>query len=139
MADLQAVLRGGQAHLDGKRRGGIACVATRASFSDDDLARVIDLASQGGASPCQLTYLDLAGTSVTSAGVRRLAKCQRLAQLSLPPLQLSQDAIDALANCGALEFLTIGEQNLTREEIIRMLAAMPNVQINGRTRKHPGL
>lgn len=139
VADLQAVLQGGQASIDGKRRGGIVCTATRASFSDDDLARAIDLASQGGARQCPLTYLDLAGTSVTNAGVRRLAECQRLAQLCLPPLDLNQEAIEALANCGGLEFLTMGEQNLTREKIIRMLEAMPSVQINGRTRKHPGL
>lgn len=140
VADLEAVLQGGQAFIYYRRwRDGVGCIVAHASFSDDDLARVIDLSSQGGARPCRLTYLDLAGTSVTSAGVRRLAECQRLAQLSLPPLDLSQDAIDALANCGGLEFLTMGEQNLTREKIIRMLEAMPNVQINGRTRKHPGL
>lgn len=130
---LEAVLQGGTVAIGMPGGARITCQATRASFSDDDLAKVIALASEGGTRPCELSMLFLSGTSVTNAGVRQLAACDKLVLIDLPPLNLDTAALDALVKCRRLEFIIIDERRLTREQGSRLREALPKVRLNGRT------
>jgi hypothetical protein len=85
---LESLMQGGTAWIGTAGGGQITCQVTRPSFSDDDLASLIDLASHGGESPCELSTLFLGGTSVTNSGVCRLGTCEKLVSLELPPLDL---------------------------------------------------
>jgi hypothetical protein len=131
-SELEAVLRGGTVSISMPGRG-ITCQVTRPTFSDDDLARVIDLASAGGTRTCELTMLFLAGTGVTNAGLCRLAACEKLTLVEPPPLNLSDEAVDALSKCGRLEFLPIDESRLSAAQIARLRESLPRLRLNGRT------
>ena len=113
--DLEAVIQGGTVSISNPGGRGILCQITRPSFSDDDLARVIDLASRGSMQTCELGHLFLGVTSVTNAGICQLAGCQKLIFIELPPIDLSDEAIKALAKCRRLESLVIDERGLRRE------------------------
>jgi hypothetical protein len=129
---LEAVIQGGKVSISNPGGRGIACQVTRASFSDDDLARVIDLASQGSTRTCELQMLFLGGTSVTNAGVCQLAARKKLIVVELPPIDLSPAAIDALAKC-RLETLIIDERQLSAAQLHRLRKNLPDIRLNGRT------
>ena len=129
---LESLMQGGTAWIGTPGGSGITCQMTRPSFSDDDLASLIGLASRGGERPCELSTLFLGSTSVTSSGVCRLGTCEKLVFLELPPMDLSEAAIDALAKCRRLEFLVIDERRLSAKQLNRLRTALPEVRINGR-------
>ncbi len=129
--ELDAVVNGGNVSMDMPWGGNIVCRVTRSAFSDDDLARIIDLASQGGTRTCELSSLRLAGTNITNAGVCRLSACEQLRFLDLPPIDLSDEAINSLAKCRRLEILMIDERKLTAKHIDRLRTALPDVRLNG--------
>jgi len=131
--ELETVLRGGTVTISMPGGRGITCQVTRPTFSDEDLARIIDLASYGGTRACELTTLFLAGTGVTDAGVRRLAACEKLVFVDLPPLKLSDEAVDALSKCRRLEFLLIDERGLSAGQVARLRESLPRLRLNGRT------
>ncbi|HEV3339821.1 MAG TPA: hypothetical protein VG125_05675, partial [Pirellulales bacterium] len=131
--ELEAVLRTGTVSISMPGGRGITCQVTRPTFSDDDLGRIIRLASSGGTRTCELTTLFLAGTGVTNAGVCRLAACEKLVFVELPPLNLSDEAVDALAKCRRLEFLLIDERRLSAAQIARLRQLVPRLRLNGRT------
>jgi hypothetical protein len=131
--ELEAVVNGGSVAIGGVWGRNIFCHVTRPTFSDDDLARIIELASHGGTRPCELSNLTLAGTSITSVGVCKLAACEKLLFLELGPIVLSDDAIDSIAKCRRLETLWIDERRLlTAEQMDRLRNALPDVTLNGR-------
>ncbi|HWB14283.1 MAG TPA: hypothetical protein VG826_33960 [Pirellulales bacterium] len=132
-SDIEAVMQGGVAWIGMPGGRGITCQVTRPGFSDADLARIIDLASRGGARSCELTTLFLGRTAVTNAGVRQLAACDKLIFVDLPPVSLSDDTIEALSKCRRLEFLLIDERGLTAAQIDRLRESSPRLRLNGRT------
>ena len=131
--DLEAVIQDGTVSISNPGGRGILCQVTRSSFSDDDLAKVIDLASQGSTHTCELGHLFLGGTSVTNAGICQLAECQKLVFVELPPIDLSAAALESLAKCRRLESLLIDERRLRREQLDDLRAALPRIMLNGRT------
>jgi hypothetical protein len=133
--ELEAVMEGGTASISMPGGRGITCQVTRPGFSDADLARIIDLASRGGTRPCELSTLFLGKTSITDAGVCQLAVCEKLVLVELPPLNLSDEAIDVLSQCRRLEFLLIDERRLRAAQIDRLRGFLPRLRLNGRTWK----
>lgn len=133
-ADLEAVMRGGRANVGGLDGSYITCQATRPDFDDDDLARLIELASHGESGKCELAYLFLGGTKISPAGVRRLAGCKKLELLDIPSMPLDDAAIDAIAGCKALQFLLLDEGQLTEPQLARLKQALPKVRLNGTKR-----
>ncbi|HQU41681.1 MAG TPA: hypothetical protein PK867_02670 [Pirellulales bacterium] len=131
--ELEAVVNGGTITISMPWGRNITCEVTRASFSDDDLARIVELASQGGTRPCELSFLFLARTSITDAGVRRLAACEKLVFVELPSMKLSDEAIGSQAKCRRLEFLFLDERRLSAEQFNRLRTALPDVRLNGKT------
>lgn len=131
--ELEAVVQGGRISISmpGGRR--IACQVTRSSFSDDDLARVIGLASQGGTRICELEMLFMGGTNVTNAGICQLAGCEKLVAVELPSIDLSAAAIDSLSNCHRLELVVIDERRLNADQLNHLRQALPHIRLNGRT------
>ena len=132
-ADLEAVMRGGRANVGGLDGSYITCQATRPDFDDDDLARLIELASHGESGKCELAYLFLGGTKISSAGVRQLAGCKKLELLDIPSMPLDDAAIDAVAGCKRLQFLLLDEGQLTQSQLARLQQALPKVRLNGKT------
>jgi hypothetical protein len=132
-ADLEAVMRGGRATVSGLDGSNITCQATRPDFDDDDLARVIELASHGESGKCELAYLFLGGTKISPAGVRQLSGCKKLELLNIPSMPLDDAAIDAIAGCKRLQFLLLDEGQLTQPQLARLQQALPKVQLNGKT------
>jgi len=131
--ELEAVVNGGTITISMPCGRNITCEVTRASFSDDDLARIIDLASQGGTRPCELSFLFLARTSITDAGVCRLAACEKLVFVELPVIDLSDEALESLGKCRRLEVLVLDERRLSGEQLARLRTALPRVKLNGKT------
>ena len=79
-------MRGGTAWMGTPGGSGITCQMTRRSFSDDDLASLIGLASRGGEGRCELSTLFLEARALRSSGVCQLGTCEKLVHLELPPL-----------------------------------------------------
>jgi hypothetical protein len=129
--ELEAVMRGGTAWIGMPGGRQITCEVTRSSFCDDDLAKIVELASDGGNRACELSTLFLGGTGISGAGVCKLATCKKLSFVDLPPMNLSDEAIDALAKCPRLEFLVIDERRLSSEQLDRLRRSLPNVRLNG--------
>lgn len=132
-SELEAVVNGGNVSIDMPWGYSISCQVTRSTFSDDDLARIIELASQGGTRTCDLSSLWLAGTNVTNAGVSRLSACEQLQFLEVPAIDLNDEAIDSLARLRRLETLMMDERQLTARQLDRLREALPDVRVNGQT------
>ena len=133
VAELEAVLQGGHAYVGYPDGSNITCQATRPSFSDDDLASVIELASHQGTRDCELSALFLGGTAVTDAGLRRLAACRKLTMIEVPSLPLSDETVAVLATRQRLESLLLDERQLTAEQLDCLRQGLPAVRLNGKT------
>ena len=131
--DLEALIQGGTVSISNPGGRGILCQVTRSNFSDDDLARVIDLASSGITHTCELEDLLLGGTSITNAGICQLADCHKLVVVELPPIDLSAAAIDALSKCRRLKVVVIDERRLQQDQLDDLRASLPHIMLNGKT------
>ena len=72
----------------------------------------------------QLEQLDVAGTQVTSAGLKELRRCSRLTSLSIDGKQFTADAVSTLQSLFQLTDLTLAGSNVTRDH----LAHLPDLQ-----------
>lgn len=85
-----------------------------------------DLALLGGLEP-HLTWLRLARTSVTDAGVAKLAGFTRLARLDLGQTAIGDDAVDTLSTLRELEVLNLHSTRITEAGVER-LTALPKLK-----------
>lgn len=131
--ELEAVIQDGVVSISNPGGRGILCQVARPSFSDDDLAKVIALASRGGTGSCELEHLFLEATSVTSAGICQLAGCEKLVFVALPPIALNTAAIKSLAKCKRLEAVLTDERKLSAKQLDQLRKALPRILLNGRT------
>ena len=131
--DLETVIQGGTVSISNPGGRGILCQVTRSNFSDDDLAKVIELASSGSTHTCELEDLLLGATSITNAGICQLADCRKLVVVELPPIDLSAAAIDSLSKCRRLEIVVIDERRLNAEHLTHLRDALPHIMLNGKT------
>lgn len=111
----------------------ITCVVTRSDFGDDDLRNVIGITELDGEQPSELVMLTIENSSVTDAGLRELARCQKLDFLALPSIAMSDETIEAIAQCRQLVILNCDESKLSPKQMACLRAALPDVKLNGKT------
>lgn len=129
---LEELIDGGNAYISTIEGTGVSCDVSRSSFSDDDLQRLIQLASERTPGISQITILNLEKTSVTDAGLQTVHLCPHLTQLFLPSFQLSNESIAGLVACRNLKYLTLDESKLTSEQVADLRNTLPKLILNGK-------
>ena len=87
-------------------------------FNDNDLAKL-------AADHPRLTVLCLIGTQVTDAGLRHVAKLERLVNLKLPPITISDAGAEHVAKLGELNVLLL---NRVTDNGLKSIANLPKLQ-----------
>ena len=110
----------------------MSCDITRASFDDDDLRKLIQLASERTPGISQVSFLNLEKTSVTDAGLQSVHLGPHLTHLFLPSIKLSNESIDSLVACRKLKYLSLDESKLTTEQVMNLRRSLPELILNGK-------
>ena len=129
---LEELINGGNAYISAVDGTGVSCDVARASFDDDDLRKLVQLASERTPGISQVSFLNLEKTSVTDAGVQVVHLCPHLTHLFLPAVQLSNESIACLVACQKLKYLSLDESKLTSEQVTELKRNLPNLILNGK-------
>ncbi len=129
---LEELIDGGNVYISTIEGTGVSCDVSRASFSDVDLQKLIQLASERTPGISQITLLNLEKTSVTDVGLQALHRCPHLTHLFLPAFQLSNESIASLVACRNLKYLSLDESKLTSEQVTDLRKTLPNLILNGK-------
>ena len=131
-AKLEQLIDGGNAYINAIEGTGVSCDVTRASFDDEDLQKLIQLASERTPGISQVSFLIFEKTSVTDAGLQAVHLCPHLTHLFLPPIPLSNESIAILVACQKLKYLSLDESKLTTEQVTDLKRNLPNLILNGK-------
>ncbi len=129
---LEELIDGGNAYISTIEGTGVSCDVSRTSFSDNDLHRLIQLASERTPGISQIMLLNLEKTSVTDAGLQAVQLCPHLTHLFLPAFQLSNESIASLVSCRNLKYLSLDESKLTSEQVAELSKTLPKLILNGK-------
>ncbi len=129
---LEELIDGGNAYISAVEGTGVSCDITRASFDDDDLRKLIQLASERSPGISQVSFLNLERTSVTDAGLQSVHLGPHLTHLFLPSIKLSNEAIANLGACRKLKYLSLDESKLTTEQVMNLRRSLPELILNGK-------
>ena len=129
---LEELIEGGNAYISAVEGTGVSCDITRASFDDDDLRKLIQLASERTPGISQVSFLNLEKTSVTDAGLQSVHLGPHLTHLFLPSIKLSNESIDSLVACRKLKYLSLDESKLTTEQVMNLRRSLPKLILNGK-------
>ena len=129
---LEELIDGGNAYVSTIEGTGVSCDVLRASFSDDELQKLIQLTSERTPGISQITLLNLEKTSVTDAGLQVVQLCPHLTCLFLPALRLSNESIKSLVSCSKLKYLTLDESKLTSDQLAALRKSLPKLMLNGK-------
>jgi len=114
---LEELIDGGNAYISTVEGTGVSCDVSRASFSDDDLRELVQLACERTPGISQISLLNLEKTSVTDAGLQAVRLCPHLTHLFLPAFRLSNESIASIVTCPKLKYLSLDESKLTSEQM----------------------
>ena len=129
---LEELIDGGSAYISTVDGTGVSCDVSRTSFSDDDLQKLVQLASERTPGISQISFLNLEKTSVTDAGLQTVRLCPHLTHLFLPVFQPSNESIASIVACPKLKYLSLDESKLTSEQIAVLTRTLPNLILNGK-------
>ena len=129
---LEELIDGGNAYISTIEGTGVSCDVSRSSFSDDDLQRLIQFASERTPGISQIVLLNLEKTSVTDVGLQAVHLCPHLTHLFLPAFQLSNESISSLVACRNLKYLSLDESKITSEQVADLRKTLPKLILNGK-------
>lgn len=134
---LEELIDGGMAYISAADGTGVSCDVSRASFSDDDLRELIQLASERTPGISQISFLNIEKTSVTDTGLQAVRLCPHLTHLFLPAFPLRNETIASIVACPKLKYLSLDERKLTSEQMAVLRKALPKLILNGKRWKDP--
>lgn len=118
----------------------LACYVQRATFGNDDLAKLIDVASEEGRIACPIKSLWLSMSNVDEAALREsLAKVPALTDLAyfrypIVEGRVEDATVDAIIkHCPNLQNLSWNLQEFTPEQIARLRSQFPEINVNGKS------
>jgi hypothetical protein len=122
--------------LDGSR---LACYVQRATFDNNDLSRLIDVACDHGTTSCPIESLWLSLSVVDEKALReslpRMPRLEELAYFRYPIEENSVDdaTVDAIIlHCPKLRNLSWNMQTFTPEQRDRLRTHFPELKVNGK-------
>lgn len=118
----------------------LACYVQRATFGNDDLAKLIDVACEEGRIACPIKSLWLSMSNVDEAALReslaRVPELTDLAYFRYPIVEgrVEDATVDAIIkHCPNLQNLSWNFQEFTPEQIARLRAQFPEINVNGKS------
>lgn len=128
---IKAITQSGETYSQ-SRGGRFVVVVTRSDFSDEDLAKVIRVATSEGDSNCQIISMVIWGTSVTEQGLAQLESCPQLEVLSTSAGPFSESTRSRLAGLRRLRDITLDKTKFTVDDLEQLRSSIPHARVNGR-------